>query len=173
MAPKKKSNRKADDDWESEALADASDPTAAATQEAQAGDAAPGEDLDDTGSGGGGLLAALKKNKQNKKKKGKVVDDDPIDGKDDGATDKGEGKEPDSVEMTSKGPEEATADDLFDSTVAKGKGTKAKFGKKDAMPQSSGAESDGDTGGMKSKKEKEKERKEREKQRKKEQVPFR
>ena len=168
MAPKKKGNKKAEDDWEAEALGETSEPIAATTQEASATQTA---EPDDTVGGGGGLLAALKKNKQNKKKKGKVVEEDFVDGEVT-ATENGVNGhlESDGLYVPTKAPEEATADDLFTAPATKGKGAKAKPGKKDAAPQADGDASDDEGGGLKSKKEKEKEKKEREKQRKKEQV---
>ncbi|KAL9104001.1 MAG: hypothetical protein Q9163_001021 [Psora crenata] len=168
MAPKKKGNRKADDDWEGEALAESPDHIAAATKGAEATDSA---ELDDAAGVGGGLLAALKKNKQNKKKKGKVVEDDYLDGEDPPVENSVNGHaEPDGLETANKAPEEATADDVFTAPGAKGKGGKVKPGKKDVALNGTGDGSDGEGGGLKSKKEKEKEKKEREKQRKKEQA---
>ena len=70
MAPKKKGNKKGNDDWEAE-LGESPDPIAAATQDAKDADVPKDDPEDETGGGGGGLLAALKKNKSNKKKKGK------------------------------------------------------------------------------------------------------
>ena len=173
MAPKKKGNKKADEDWEAQALGETPDPIAAATQEAKAADAAQDGEEQDTNGGGGGLLAALKKNKQNKKKKGKHVEEDYLEGEDPPVENGVNGHtEPDAADTAAKAPAEATADDLFAAPATKGKGGKAKPGKKDVAPQANGDSdvSDGEGGGLKSKKDKEKEKKEREKQRKKEQV---
>ena len=168
MAPKKKGNKKANDDWEAE-LGETPDPIVAAAQEGEEKDPAKDEAEDDIGGGGGGLLAALKKNKKNKKAKGKHVEEDFVEGEDPSGTDNINGHaEPDAiVDLANKaGPEEATADDVFAAALAKGKGGK---GKKDEQTKED-ADEDGEGGGLKSKKEKEKEKKEREKQRKKEQV---
>lgn len=171
MAPKKKGNKKGDDDWEADL---GEDPIAAATQEAKDADVALDADEDPTSGGGGGLMAALKKNKANKKKKGKAVEEDWLEGEDAPAANGIDGNaEPDGIqEMANRAPEEATADDLFSAQAAKVKGGKGKQGKKEGtLAPNEDAEASGDEGGMvKSKKEKEKEKKEREKQRKKEQV---
>ena len=169
MAPKKKGTKKADDDWEAEALGEALDPIALATQEAKAADVA--KDEEDTVVGGGGLIAAIKKSRQNKKKKGKIVEDDFPDGDDSLPVDGANGlTAPNGLDATSKAPEEATADDLFAAPATKGKAAKGGSNKKDAVSMPNGDESEGEGGGVKSKKEKEKEKREREKQRKREQV---
>ena len=172
MAPKKKGNKKGNDDWEAE-LGEVADHIAAATQEAK--DAETAQDGKEDGmaaGGGGGLLAALKKNKSKKQKKGKVVEEDYVEGEDPPATNGTNGNvEPDGVEdLSAKAPEEANTDDLFAAPATKGKGGKGKQEKVEVAPNDDldGLEEDGGT--MKSKKEKEKEKKEREKQRKKEQV---
>lgn len=168
MAPKKKGNKKGNDDWEAE-LGETPDPIAAAAQEAKESGVDKGEADDVTDGGGGGLLAALKKNKRNKKAKGKHVEEDFVDGEDPPAANGL--AEPDAImDLTNKAvPEEATADDVFAEAPAKGKGSKGKPGKRDE-PLKEDADEDGEGGALKSKKEKEKEKKEREKQRKKEQV---
>ena len=168
MAPKKKGNKKGNDDWEAE-LGEAPDPIAAATQEAKDNNAENDIADDRADDGGGGLLAALKKNKKNKRAKGKHVEDDFVEGEDP-PTANGVA-EPDSIaDLVNKaGPEEATADDVFAEAPSKGKGNKSKPAKKEETPKDD-ADDDGEGGGLKSKKEKEKEKKEREKQRKKEQV---
>ena len=176
MAPKKKSNKKGNDDWEAD-LGDTPDPIAAAAQEAKEVEASQDAELGETTGGGGGLLAALKKNKSNKKKKGKVVEDDYLEGEDPPGEDGVNGHaEPHGIQdLASKAPEEATTEDLFEEQVTKTKGGKGKQGRKDGtlVPNEDvdgeEAEEDG-AGGVKSKKEKEKEKKEREKARKKEQV---
>jgi len=171
MAPKKKGNKKGNDDWEADL---GEDPIAAATEEAKDADVAPDADEDPASGGGGGLMAALKKNKANKKKKGKAVEEDWLEGEDAPDTNGVNGHaEPDGIqELASKAPEEANADDLFSAQAAKVKGGKGKQGKKEGnLAPNEDAEASGDEGGnIKSKKEKEKEKKEREKQRKKEQV---
>ena len=172
MAPKKKSNKKGNDDWEAE-LGEIPDPVATETQETNGVDANDGEQGEDTGGGGGGggLLAALKKNKKNKKAKGKYVEEDFVAGEDPPGTN-GDVEADATADLTSKaGPEEATAEDVFTEAPAKGKGNKGKAGKKEEAPKED-TDEDGEGGGMKSKKEKEKEKKEREKQRKKEQVSL-
>ena len=177
MAPKKKGNKKGNDDWEAD-LGEAPDPIAAANQEAKEVEAARDAEPDEAPGGGGGLLAALKKNKSNKKKKGKVVEEDYVDGEDPLATVDGVNghAEPNGIhDLASNAPEEATTEDLFEEQVTKAKGGKGKQGKRDGtlVPNEDGDGEDADeggTGGVKSKKEKEKEKKEREKARKKEQV---
>lgn len=169
MAPKKKVNKKGNDEWEAE-LGEAPDPIAAAAQEAKDNDPDNGVADDVADGGGGGLLAALKKNKKNKKAKGKPVEDDFVEGEDP-PTANGIAESDAIADLVNKaGPEEATADDVFAEAPSKGKGNKGKPGKKDETPKDDADDDDGDGGGLKSKKEKEKEKKEREKQRKKEQV---
>lgn len=170
MAPKKKGNKKADDDWEAE-LGESVDPIAAATQEAKEVEASKVAD-EDAASGGGGLLAALKKNKVKKQKKGKAVQEDYLEGEDPPETNGANGNtEPDGLaELASKAPVEANADDLFDTQITKTKGGKGKQSKPEVEADGDGDLSGDEGGGLKSKKEKEKEKKEREKQRKKEQV---
>lgn len=171
MAPKKKGNKKGNDDWDSE-LGEAPDPNPAASQEAKESEAAQNGDQDEAEGPGQGLLAALKKNKSNKKKKGKPVQEDYLDGEDP-PTENGEDGHAGTDEiqdLAAKAPEEATTDDLFSAPVAKQKGGKGKQGRKDETPKDDDDGSDGEGGGLKSKKEKEKEKKEREKQRKREQV---
>lgn len=161
MPPKKKSNKKGNDEWEAE-LGETVNPIAAAFQESKATEATPNGEEDDFGAGGGGLLAALKKNKSKKQKKGKVVEDDYVDGEDPPADDIN------GIEFIAKAPEEATTDDVFEALITKAKGSKGKQGKVDEQKHAS----DEEGGTLKSKKEKEKEKKEREKQRKKEQVFY-
>ncbi|KAL8696996.1 MAG: hypothetical protein Q9201_007369 [Fulgogasparrea decipioides] len=171
MAPKKKGNKKANDDWEAD-LGETVDPVAAATQEAKDPDAAQ-DVAEDQDGGGGGLLAALKKNKKQKQKKGKPVQEDYLEGEGpptaDGVT---ADWEPDGVDgLAAKAPEEANADDLFDAQpTTKPKGGRGKPGKPEPAAKDEDEGSAAEGGGLKSKKEKEKEKKEREKQRKKEQA---
>lgn len=171
MAPKKKGNKKGNDDWEAD-LGETVDPIAAAAQEAKETGAAQ-DAADDEASGGGGLLAALKKNKSKRQKKGKPVQEDYLDGEDpptaDGADVNGESNGVD--DSVIKAPEEANADDFFDAQpITKQKGGKGKPGKPEVGAKEDDEASGEEGGGLKSRKEKEREKKEREKQRKKEQV---
>lgn len=171
MAPKKKGNKKSNDDWEAD-LGETVDPIAAATQEAKQTEAVQDAAEEETG-GGGGLLAALKKNKSKKQKKGKPVQEDYLDGEDpptvDGAT--ANGVEETAEKLEGQAPEEANADDLFAAqSTKKQKSEKSKPTKPAAAAKDIEEESDEEGGGLKSKKEKDREKKEREKQRKKEQV---
>ncbi|KAL9600047.1 MAG: hypothetical protein Q9219_003417 [cf. Caloplaca sp. 3 TL-2023] len=170
MAPKKKGNKKGNDDWEAD-LGETVDSIAAATQTAKETEDAQ-DAAEDESNGGGGLLAALKKNKSKKQKKGKPVQEDYLDGEDPPATDgAGMDGEANTVEEPAvKGPEEANADDLFDAQDTKQKGGKGKQVKPEAAAKDDDEDSGGEGGGLKSKKEKEREKKEREKQRKKEQA---
>ena len=166
MAPKKKGNKKANDDWEAE-LGETVDPIAAATQESKDEDAA--EENED----GGGLLAALRKNKGKKAKKGKVPDD-ILEGEDPPGTNGVDGTDASQpVDLTAKAPQEANLDedDMFSQPVKKPKGGKAD---KPVDAEEPPEDEDDEEGGgrVKTKKEKEKDRKEREKQRKKENVRF-
>ncbi|KAB8073373.1 hypothetical protein BDV29DRAFT_175604 [Aspergillus leporis] len=153
MAPKKKGNKKQEEDWEAELGESAPAPTGESTPQE---DAAPAEE---EGSGGGGLLAALRKNKNKKNKKGKPTNDF-VEGED-VAPANGD------TEFASKQPEEGNLDDDDDDVFSK-KNQKAAqaAAKAAAAPKEEG---DGDFR-VKSKKEKEREKKEREKQRKKEQA---
>lgn len=170
MAPKKKGNKKGNDDWEAE-LGETLDPIAFATQETKETEAA--QEIDgDASTGGGGLLAALKKNKSKKQKKGKHVEEDYLEGEDPPSISGVNGHaEVDGIqELAVRAPEEANADDLFGTQVKKAKGGKGKQGKEEEEAQEDESPDGEEGGGLKSKKEKEKEKKEREKQRKKEQV---
>ncbi|KAJ5157169.1 Eukaryotic translation initiation factor 5B [Penicillium canariense] len=144
MAPKKKGNKRQEEDWEAELGETASNVEAPAEGQDQDG----GENDAEEESGGGGLMAALRKNKARKAKKGKPVNDF-VEGEDAGA------------DLASKQPEEGTVDE---DDVFAGKAQKPV---KDVPPPA--AADDGEFR-VKSKKEKEKEKKEREKQRKKEQA---
>lgn len=149
MAPKKKGNKRQDDDWEAE-LGEAA-PVNDAPAEDQPADADDAGEDDE--AGGGGLMAALRKNKAKKAKKGKPVNDF-VEGED-AATD-----------LASKAPEEGTFDE---DDVFAGKPKKPIKEIATPAPAKEEEEEDGQFR-VKSKKEKEKEKKEREKQRKKEQV---
>lgn len=149
MAPKKKGNKRQEEDWEAE-LGETAAPTEAPAEDEAQND---GENAaEEEQSGGGGLMAALRKNKARKAKKGKPVNDF-VEGEDAGA------------DLASKQPEEGTFDE---DDVFAGKPKKII---KEVAPPSAPASDEGEFR-VKSKKEKEKEKKEREKQRKKEQVRF-
>ena len=177
MAPKKKGNKKGNDDWETE-LGETPDHDASAApqtmetgtaQETQENETTHQTQEDGLNGGGGGLLAALRKNKSKKQKKGKHVEEDFLEGEELNCTN-GHTEANGILDLAAKAPEEATADDLFDTQLTKVKGGKGKQGKAEEEANES---TDGEEGGgIKSKKEKEREKKEREKQRKKDQVCF-
>lgn len=148
MPPKKKGNKRQDEDWEAE-LGEAA-PEAPAPQAETPEDGADGET---ESAPVGGLMAALRKNKAKKAKKGKA--NDFVEGEDPAAA----------ADLASKEPEEGTFDE---DDVFAGKPKKATKEVPAAKPAAA-EEGDGEFR-VKSKKEKEKEKKEREKQRKKEQV---
>ncbi|OAR00003.1 hypothetical protein LLEC1_03669 [Akanthomyces lecanii] len=155
MAPKKKGNKKGQDDWEADLGESIAPP--GANGEPNADDANANGD-DDATSGGGGLMAQLRKNKDKRKKKG-GQDNDFVDGED------ASGAAP-PADNADKAPEEATIDDEFAPPTKKGKGGKTK-----PEPAAAAADEDGEDGGrILTKAEKEKLKKEREKQRKKEQA---
>ncbi|KAJ6119413.1 Eukaryotic translation initiation factor 5B [Penicillium sp. IBT 18751x] len=144
MPPKKKSNKRQEEDWEADL-----------GESAPAGDAPtdqPQDAEEEEAAGGGGLMAALRKNKEKKKKKGKT--NDFVEGEDPAA------------DLASKAPEEGTFDD---DDVFAGKAAKKPI--KD-IPAPKADEPEEGEFRVKSKKEKEKERKEREKARKKEQAAL-
>ncbi|KAM0511280.1 hypothetical protein ACHAPE_010024 [Trichoderma viride] len=147
MAPKKKGNKKGQDDWEAE-LGESIAP-------ANEAPAATDENGEDDEAGGGGLMAIMRKNKEKRKKKG-IVDEEPA-------------PEPAVEEdLSAKAPVEASLDDdEFALPQKKGKGGKGK-------PAPAAAKKDDDdleeSGRILTKAEKEKLKKEREKQRKKEQA---
>lgn len=147
MAPKKKGNKRQDEDWEAE-LGEAAPAVESPANDQTEDGAEDGEEAPV-----GGLMAALRKNKEKKKKKGKPTNDF-VEGEDaaDLATD-----------LASKQPEEGNfdEDDVF--------AGKPKKPIKVAAPAPAAEPEEGEFR-VKSKKEKEKEKKEREKQRKKEQV---
>lgn len=146
MPPKKKGNKKAQDDWEAD-LGETIAPVNL-TAEAPAEDGA--EEVDE--EGGGGLMAMLRKNKQKRKDKGlPVVEAD------------------DTPEPTPAVAQEANMDDEFALPEKKGKGGKG--GKQPANKKVEEEETN-ESGRVLTKAEKEKLKKEREKQRKKEQVCF-
>ncbi|KHN97876.1 eukaryotic translation initiation factor 5B [Metarhizium album ARSEF 1941] len=158
MPPKKKGNKKAQDDWEADLgetipSANAAEPNDTAA-DANADADASGDDV----SGGGGLMAMLRKNKEKRKKKG-LADDDLV-----------HAEEPvgaDPAELNNKAPQEATLEDEFALPEKKGKGAKAKPAMKKGDDDD---DIDSGSGRILTKAEKEKLKKEREKQRKKEQA---
>ncbi|KAI6382010.1 hypothetical protein MCOR25_000890 [Pyricularia grisea] len=151
MPPKKKGNKKANDDWEAELgeqVAPASEANGAAPP-AENGDAPVEEEEEETG--GGGLMGLMRKKKDKRKKQG--LSEDFVEGEDPSGQ--------------AQAPQEATMEDEFAEPVKKGKG-----GKDKAAPAPATDAGDGEDGGgrVKTKAEKEREKKEREKQRKKEQA---
>ncbi|KAG9257332.1 eukaryotic translation initiation factor 5B [Emericellopsis atlantica] len=156
MAPKKKGNKKGNDDWEAE-LGESIAP--AAEQPADAadanGDGAEGEDDE----AGGGLMAMLRKRKERRKQKGLPEEEQ--------AETTGE---PDLSHVQTA--QEANADDEFALPDKKGKGGKGKQAqqKKGGAQAADGDDNGGEPGRVLTKAEKEKLKKEREKQRKKEQA---
>ncbi|KAM6515919.1 eukaryotic translation initiation factor 5B [Fusarium falciforme] len=151
MPPKKKGNKKnQQDDWEAELGESIAPP--AANDDAPAGD--DNADGDDDG-GAGGLMATLRKNKEKRKKKG-IVDTAPIE------------EEAPAEEPVNKEPVEATMDDEFDLPQKKGKG--GKQNKQPTKQPEPTADDGAESGRILTKAEKEKLKKEREKQRKKEQA---
>ncbi|KAF2472949.1 uncharacterized protein BDR25DRAFT_258492 [Lindgomyces ingoldianus] len=147
MPPKKKSNKKANDNWEAD-LGETIAPQDAAATETRPEEAAPEDD-----AFGGGLMAAIQRRGKKKNKKG--GDQDFVQGEDpttDGAA----------ADLGSKAPAEANfdEDDVFAGNANKKKGKGKEVGveeeKTDEAPR------------VKTKAEKEKEKKEKEKQRKKE-----
>ncbi|KAH7327898.1 hypothetical protein B0I35DRAFT_346541 [Stachybotrys elegans] len=163
MAPKKKGNKKAQDDWEAE-LGESIAPAAPAAEDVPAEAAPPNGDADanndEPSTGGGGLMAMLRKNKDKRKKKGGAADDDFVQGEDPAA----------SAPVELKAAEEANMDDEFALPEKKGKG--GGKGKQAArQPKNEEPADDDEEGGrILTKAEKEKLKKEREKQRKKEQA---
>lgn len=145
MAPKKKNNKKGQqDDWEAD-LGETIAPNGGEPVEAAEGDAEDGED------GSGGLMAMLRKNKQKRKDKGLP---------------EVEAAETPAQEEPAKQAQEADLDDEFALPDKKGKGGKGK-----QAQQKKAEPADDDTGGrILTKAEKEKLKKEREKQRKKDNV---
>lgn len=156
MAPKKKGNKKGNDDWEADLGEDIA-PQAPAGDAPADEPAANGDQEEDAGAGGG-MMAMLRRNKEKRKKKG--IQDDAVEGEEPTAGDAG-------VEVQ-QAPE-ATMDDEFAIPDKKAKGGKGKKDNKAAAPPAAD-DDDADSGRMLTKAEKEKLKKEREKQRKKEQV---
>ncbi|KAF1838870.1 hypothetical protein BDW02DRAFT_488050 [Decorospora gaudefroyi] len=155
MAPKKKGNKKAqDDDWEAE-LGESVAPQDGAAAENKPEDAAPEENTAE-----GGLMAALAKRGKKKNKKGANVE---VEGEDlpvDGAN--GE-------DFGAKAPQEGSFDDDEEDVFAGNYGKKkGKGGAAKAEEPVEEKPDDADGPRVKTKAEKEKEKKEKEKQRKKE-----
>ncbi|KAG0153220.1 hypothetical protein PDIDSM_5070 [Penicillium digitatum] len=145
MAPKKKGNKRQEEDWEADLGESA--PAAAPADEQ------PQEDANDEAAPVGGLMAALRKKKAKKAKKGKT--NDFVEGEN------AEGANTDP--LASKQPEEGNFDD---DDVFAGKKTKPI---KAVVKPAAEEQPEGEFR-VKSKKEKEREKKEKEKQRKKEQA---
>ncbi|KFY90134.1 hypothetical protein V500_05272 [Pseudogymnoascus sp. VKM F-4518 (FW-2643)] len=154
MPPKKKTNKKAGDDWEAE-LGDPAPHVEDATPNA-------GTEAGEDEFPAGGLMAAMKKNRNKKKAKGKPADD--FGDANGGETPADEGS---TFDPSTKAPDEATMDDEFSLPNEK---AKAKGAEKSAPAEDDGDDERGADGRVMTKKEKEKAKKEREKQRKKEQA---
>ncbi|KAH8759364.1 eukaryotic translation initiation factor 5B [Diaporthe sp. PMI_573] len=156
MAPKKKGNKKAQDDWEAElgeSIAPANGDAAPAPEDGGAD--APAED---DAPAAGGLMALMRKNKERRKKKGLPE----LEGED------APGAEPAPPPEEKAAPAEANIEDEFALPEKKGKGGK---GKQQAKPAPAAGDDETDASGrVLTKAEKEKAKKEREKQRKKEQA---
>ncbi|KAH7371095.1 hypothetical protein BKA66DRAFT_514334 [Pyrenochaeta sp. MPI-SDFR-AT-0127] len=152
MPPKKKSNKKAqDDDWEAE-LGETIAPQDGATE------ANPEEAAPDDEALGGGLMAALQRRGKKKNKKGAAFElegeDPPVDGA--------------NGDLASKAPQEGTFDDDDDDVFAGNYGKKKGKGNATEKKEEPEEEKTDDGPRVKTKAEKEKEKKEKEKQRKKE-----
>lgn len=162
MAPKKKGNKKGQDDWEAEL----GESIAPANNDADGADGAAADTPadDDEAPAAGGLMGLMRKNKEKRKKKGLSEDyEEPA------------AAEP-AEDLTVKAPVEATMDDEFALPEKKGKGGK-QGGKQGGNNKQEAAAKGGDdevdaSGRVLTKAEKEKLKKEREKQRKKEQVSL-
>ncbi|KAH0600584.1 hypothetical protein MHUMG1_01582 [Metarhizium humberi] len=160
MPPKKKGNKKAQDDWEAD-LGETIPPHATEPNDNAADANADADANGDDATGGGGLMAMLRKNKEKRKKKG-LADDDLVQGEDTPGAD--------SAELNSKAPQEATLEDEFALPEKKGKAAKGKPAAKKGEPADDDDDDDVNGGRILTKAEKEKLKKEREKQRKKEQA---
>ncbi|KAL7949831.1 hypothetical protein V8C42DRAFT_308703 [Trichoderma barbatum] len=149
MAPKKKGNKNAQEDWEAE-LGESIAPAAEAPANEENGE-------DDDAAGGGGLMAIMRKNKEKRKKKG-IVEEEPA-------------PEPVVEDLSAKAPVEASLDDdEFALPQKKGKGGKGKQAPAPAPAAKDDLDDLEEPGRILTKAEKEKLKKEREKQRKKEQA---
>ncbi|KAG2419382.1 eukaryotic translation initiation factor 5B [Aspergillus terreus] len=154
MAPKKKGNKRQEEDWEAELGESAPAAAPAPADDAAAAEPAAAEE----DNMGGGLLAAVRKNRNKKAKKGKPVNDF-VEGED--ASEQANGD----TGFESKAPQEGTFDDEDDVFAGNAKKPNKAAAKAPPPPKD---EDDGFR--VKSKKEKEREKKEREKQRKREQA---
>ncbi|KAI7784801.1 hypothetical protein LA080_009120 [Diaporthe eres] len=158
MAPKKKGNKKAQDDWEAElgeTIAPANGDDAPAPEN---GDAAAAAAAEDDAPAAGGLMALMRKNKERRKKKGLPE----LEGED------AAGAEPAEPAEEKAAPAEANIEDEFALPAKKGKGGKGKQQAKPAPAAKGGDDETDASGKVLTKAEKEKLKKEREKQRKKE-----
>ncbi|KAJ5696707.1 hypothetical protein N7536_007119 [Penicillium majusculum] len=153
MAPKKKGNKRQEEDWEAD-LGESAPATAPADEQ-------PQEDANEEAAPVGGLMAALRKNKAKKAKKGKT--NDFVEGEDAEGADTQGADTQGAVDLASKQPEEGNFDD---DDVFAGKKTKPI---KEVVKPAAEEQPEGEFR-VKSKKEKEREKKEKEKQRKKEQA---
>lgn len=160
MAPKKKGNKKAQDDWEAE-LGETIAPVAESADAADTNDAAAAAapEGEEEGPAPGGLMGIMRKRKEKRKDKG-LSEDFPA----------AETETAPAEDLAAKAPQEATLDDEFALPEKKGKG-----GKGNNKQQAATAKPDDDdeadaSGRVLTKAEKEKIKKEREKQRKKENV---
>ncbi|CAO2653428.1 Nn.00g028390.m01.CDS01 [Neocucurbitaria sp. VM-36] len=153
MPPKKKGNKKAqNDDWEAD-LGESIVPQDGAAAEGNNDDAAPEED-----ASGGGLLAALQKRGKKKNKKNADFELEGEDPPADGAN----------GSLDNKAPQEATFDDDDDDVFAGNYGKKKGKGGAAEKKEEPEEEKTDEAPRVKTKAEKEKEKKEKEKQRKKE-----
>jgi len=171
MPPKKKGNKKQQDDWESE-LGETIDPIAQATQGAKDAEAANDAEQNGEEEPEDGLMARLRK-RAKKGKKGAKADNDFVDGEEPTNGDT-ESSAPEPVDLSNKAPEEATMDDedVFGQPMKKGKKGGKQDQKKADADEDGDEEETGEGGRVLTKKEKEKLKKEREKQRKKEQAAL-
>jgi translation initiation factor 5B len=156
MPPKKKGNKKAQDDWEAD-LGESIAPT----QDNAAETPNPEQPADDDDAAGGGLMAVLQRRSKKKTKKG--GDQDWVQGEDATADEE--------LPAThAQAPQEATFDDEDD--VFAGNYGKKKGKGQDKKEEEHKEEKADEVPRVKTKAEKEKEKKEKEKQRKKEMVCF-
>ncbi|KKY38470.1 putative eukaryotic translation initiation factor 5b [Diaporthe ampelina] len=157
MAPKKKGNKKAQDDWEAELGETIAPANGADVPAPENGDDAAAAAEDDAPATGG-LMGLMRKNKERRKKKGLPE----LEGED------APGAEPAEPAEEKAAPAEANIEDEFALPDKKGKGGKGKQQAKPA-PAAKGVDDETDASGrVLTKAEKEKLKKEREKQRKKE-----
>lgn len=157
MPPKKKANKKTNDDWEAD-LGDPVIPVATAPKEEE-----PKAEVPDDDPFGGGLMASIQRRGKKAKKN---QQQDFVQGEDPTADGLNGHAEP-AADLAAKAPQEAMMDDedVFSAPVKKGKGKPAKLEK---VEESQEPEDDEAGGKVKTKAQKEKEKKEKEKQRKKE-----